>query len=244
MSDPLMQKLEDAWRWRESDPMRCQALLDEVSGTLNTFATEDWLIRTARQVVHAYLAFRDACQAEALSAATEALQVLNSQTSSWWYSRALNVRSCALLELGEYEQATLSLREQLRVSRDNGDVETEGSGLHDLGVMYTRTHPQTAESYLLSARAVFEAQRNTVGRAFCAYSLADLREAQGNSPEALQLYHDSLRHARSAGHQPMEVLVLSRLGELALSRGEAQAGEDWLRQALERETGQVGKRPL
>lgn len=244
MSDPLLPVLEEAWRWRESDPPRCQALLNEVSGALQSADAADMLVGTAHQVVQAYLAFRDACQAEALSGAIAALRSLHSQTSSWWYSRALNVRSCALLELGEYEQATLSLREQLRVSRENEDTETEGAGLHDLGVMHTRTHPQTAESYLLSARAVFESQGNTVGRAFCAWSLADLREAQGRGPEALELYHDSLRHARHSGHQPMEVLVLSRLGELALRRGEAQAGEDWLRQALEREARQAGKRPL
>ena len=236
-----LELLTDAWRWRELDAGRCRHLLDEASGAPASGDRETE--KAAPLVVWGYLCFREARQAEALESAGEALSLLSGQQDSFWYSRALNVRSCAQLELGEFELATLSLREQLRASRGNSDAETEGAALHDLGVMHTRRDPSHAEGYLLASRAVFERLGHPVGRSFVAWSLGELRERQGQIPEATALYHAALTLARECGHLFLEVLVLSRLGELEWRHGDPLAGEQWLREALTRQSAD-SSRPL
>ena len=197
----------------------------------------------ASLAVWAYIAFREARQAEALECATEALALLAHSPHSFWYSRALNARSGALLELGELEQATLSLRQQLRASRANGDTESEGSGLHDLGVMHTSRDPAHAEGYLLAAQEIFDRTGHAVGRSFVAWSLGELRERQERVPEATRLYRTALTLTRTCGHLLLEVLVLSRLGELELQHGDPVRGEQLLREALARQSADVS-RPL
>jgi diguanylate cyclase (GGDEF)-like protein len=241
-----LEGLAEAWNWRELDAARCRELLDAAAGPTDAVVFtphQSAEFGAAPLVVWGYLCFREARQAEALECAGEALALLADQAGSFWYSRALNVRSCALLELAELEQAGLSLREQLRASRTNGDTETEGSGLHDLGVMHTQRDPAHAEGYLLAALEVFERTRHPVGRSFVTWSLAELRECQGRRAEARPLYRSALTLARACGHRFLEVLVLSRLGELELQYGDAQAGEQWLREALDRQSADLS-RPL
>lgn len=258
MEDPLpvgpaLDLLTDAWRWRELDADRCRRALDtaraaflaaETTSQLGDVASEGASVTlVALQVVWGYLCFREARLAEALECAEEALRLLAGQTGSFWYSRALNVKSCAQLELGELELATLTLREQLRASRANGDAETEGCTLHDLGVMHTQRDPAHAEGYLNAAWEVFEGMGHPVGRSYVSWSLGELRERQGRLEEATTLYRRALRLSRDCGHLFMEVLVLSRLGELELQHGDPLAGEQWLREALTRHSADPS-RPL
>mgnify|MGYP000438588234 CR=1 FL=1 len=128
LKDTKFALLTEAWGWRELDSVRCCELLD----TAGRLADSEALMlrhsaefRAASLVVLGYLSFREARQAEALECSGQALALLADHTGSFWFSRALNVRSCALLELAEFEQATLSLRQQLRVSRANGDTDRE-----------------------------------------------------------------------------------------------------------------------
>ena len=256
MVSSALNRLSEAWHWRELDLSRCRELVLGISQTpgligeeassadgLQTGAAHRNELAAASLAVWAYIAFREARQAEALECATEALALLAESPASFWYSRALNARSCALLELGELEQATLSLRQQLRASRANGDTESEGSGLHDLGVMHTGRDPAHAEGYLLASRAIFDRTGHAVGRSFVAWSLGELRERQGREPEAERLYRSALTLARSCGHLFLEVLVLSRLGELELQHGDAASGERLLREALARQSADAS-RPL
>ncbi|GAA5448221.1 hypothetical protein Ddep01_01985 [Deinococcus depolymerans] len=199
--------------------------------------------RAAWQVTDSYLQFREARQAEALEATGQALAVLEKQPSSWWYSRALNVRSCALLELGEWEGALELLGTQLAACRANGDRETEGCTLHDLGVMHTRRDPAHARTYLRAAREVFTALAHGVGLTYVAWSEGELLDALERPEEATARYHEALDLARAHGHHFMEVLVLARLGEVALAQGRAAQGEEWLRRALVKQDAGPG-RPL
>ena len=246
LKDTKFALLTEAWGWRELDGARCRELLDTAGRLADSEALtlrHSAEFRAASLVVLGYLSFREARQAEALECSGQALALLADHTGSFWFSRALNVRSCALLELAEFEQATLSLRQQLRVSRANGDTESEGSGLHDLGVMHSQRDPAHAEGYLLSAQEVFERTGHPVGRGFVSWSLGELRERQGNRAGALTLYHQALTLARASGHRFLEVLVLSHLGELELQHGDPQVGEQWLRSALERQSAD-SSRPL
>ena len=235
--------LSEAWAWHELSGERCKALLQQ-AGTLPVsgavLAAE---VAAATLAVWGYLCFREARQAEALESATEAIRLLADRHESFWYTRALSVRNCAQLELGEFELATLSLRETLRACRENGDAEVEGASLHDLGVMHTRRDPEHAEGYLLSARTVFERIDHPGGRGFVAWSLGELRERQGRLEQAMELYRSALALARACGHLFLEVLILSRLGELELQQGDPLAGEQWLRQALTRQSDDPS-RPL
>ena len=246
LKDTKFALLTDAWGWRELDGVRCRELLDaagRLAGAEALTPRHSAELRAASLVVLGYLSFREARQAEALECSGQALALLADHQGSFWSSRALNVRSCALLELAEFEQATLSLRQQLRVSRANGDTESEGSGLHDLGVMHSQRDPAHAEGYLLSAQEVFERTGHPVGRSFVSWSLGELRERQGNRAAALTLYRQALTLARASGHRFLEVLVLSHLGELELQHGDPQVGEQWLRGALERQSAD-SSRPL
>ena len=256
MVSSALERLSEAWHWRELDLSRCRELVSGVSQTPGLAelaaaqhsarpisAAKDTELAAAALVVWAYIAFREARQAEALEYATEALTLLSAAPESWWFSRALNARSCALLELGELEQATLNLRQQLRASRANGDTESEGSGLHDLGVMHTGRDPAHADGYLLAAQAIFDRTGHAVGRSFVAWSLGELRERQERLSEATLLYRSALTLARGCGHLFLEVLVLSRLGELELQRGDPATGERLLREALARQRADAS-RPL
>jgi len=252
MTSLTLSRLQEAWSWRELDVARCRALIptlpepDPASSSgrpASPVPHPDAEERAAVLVLTGYTAFREARPAEALEAAGEALALLGPARASLWYSRALNVRSCAQLELAEFGLATVTLREQLRASRDNGDLETEGAALHDLGVMHTRLDPDHAEGYLLASRSIFERTANTVGQAFTAWSLGELRERQGRAPQAMDLYGTALQLATRCGHRAMQVLVLSRLGERALQAGNAEQGERWLRDALARQS-QDPARPL
>ena len=248
---PALDLLMDAWRWRELGAARCREALEaaravhlaeEASGQPENSAAAS-VTSAALQVVWGYLCFREARLAEALECAEEALGLLADHPESLWRSRALNVKSCAQLELGELELATLTLREQLRVSRANGDSETEGSTLHDLGVMHTQRDPAHAEGYLNAAWEVFETIEHPVGRSYVAWSLGELRERQERLEEATVLYRRALTLSRACGHLFLEVLVLSRLGELELQHGDPLAGEQWLREALTRQSADPS-RPL
>ena len=221
LKDTKFALLTEAWGWRELDSVRCRELLDTAGRLADSEALtlrHSAEFRAASLVVLGYLNFREVRQAEALEYSDQAL--LADHTGSFWFSRALNVRSCALLELAEFEQATLSLRQQLRVSRANGDTESEGSGLHNLGVMHSQRDPAHAKGYLLSAQEIFERTGHPVGRGFVSRSLGELRERQGNRTGALTLYHQALTLARASGHRFLEVLVLSHLGELELQCGD------------------------
>ncbi|UBV42972.1 diguanylate cyclase [Deinococcus taeanensis] len=235
---PLDARLEDAWQRRELEPDRSRSLLQGVTpdaaGPLGAAA---WL------VMDGYLKFRDAQQAGALEAAASALKILEAHPASWWFSRALNVRSCALLELGEWEPALVSLRAQLSACHANGDRETEGCALHDLGVMHTRRDPPRAAVYLRAAGALFTELEHGVGQTYVAWSDGELMEALDRPAEALTLYRKALTLAERHGHHFMEVLVLSRLGELAVAQGREAEGEVWLRRALAQQNARPD-RPL
>ncbi|WP_407570349.1 diguanylate cyclase [Deinococcus altitudinis] len=248
---PALDLLMEAWSWRELDAARCRTALEAArtahlaAGTFGQPESGDTfrLTSAALQVVWGYLCFREVRLAEALECAEEALGLLVGHPESCWSSRVLNVKSCAQLELGELELATLTLREQLRVSRANGDAETEGATLHDLGVMHTQRDPAHAEGYLDAAWAVFEKTGHPVGRSYVSWSLGELRERQGRTAEATVLYRRALTLSRACGHLFLEVLVLSRLGELELQHGDPLAGEQWLREALTRQSADPS-RPL
>ncbi len=243
VNEEALAVLSEAWAWRELSGARCRELLQRAGTVPVSVAVLAAEVAAATLVVWGYLCFREARQAEALESAAEAIRLLSDHQESFWYTRALSVCSCAQLELGEFELATLSLRETLRACRENGDAEIEGASLHDLGVMHTRRDPEHAEGYLQAAGTVFERIDHPVGCSFVAWSLGELRERQGRLEQAMMLYRSALDLSRACGHLFLEVLVLSRLGELELQQGDPLAGEQWLRQALTRQADDPS-RPL
>lgn len=234
MASVTLTLLRDAWTWREQEPGRSAALLAraaEGQPDAHDASTQDEQV-AASAVVRGYHQFRDARQAQALEDSALALTRLAGRPESHWYTRALNVRSAAQLELGEFSGALLTLRDQIRFSRENGDQESEASALHDLGAMHTRRDPGRAGPYLRAAGALFDRLGHPTGQTFVAWSLGELLQVQGRPDEALEHVQLALQRARACGHRLMEVLALSRLGELALGRGEGERGERWLREAL------------
>lgn len=216
-------RLEEAWALRDRDRQRSRALLDGL-----TEATP------AADTLRAYLAWRAGDHAWALTCAEAALASLSAQAPQRWLMRALNVRGCLLLELGDQLGASEALEAQVARARELGDPCEEALGLHDLGVLHMGRDPQRAAPYLRAAREL--AQRHGDGRtlAFIAFNSGCLQLLHPDLASAEADFRAALELARSEGLRLLEALSLGRLGDLARRAGRREEAEGLLRRALER----------
>jgi tetratricopeptide (TPR) repeat protein len=220
--------LLEAWFKREQNREQARVLVQTVLESASK------LLQAQAQVVLAYLAFREGRMTHALELSGQAIAVLREQQSTAWIARALNVRVCVTGELGEFVSANAALEEQLRLSREIGDLEMEGCALHDLGLIHFQRSPKLAEPYLLAALRVFQSMDYAVGQAFAKLSLADMHEQLGQ----LETAHESLEEASNLatleGVFLVESLARAQQARIAMQQGQFDRASTLLQDALER----------
>jgi diguanylate cyclase (GGDEF)-like protein len=220
--------LLEAWSWRDRNPKRAQSLLNQV------LESSSELLQAQAQVVGAYLAFRERRMVDALELGGQAITVLREQQATSWVARALNVRVCVTAELGDFASADAAIEEQLRLSREVGDLEMEGCALHDLGMIHFERSPKLAEPYLLAALEVFSRLELQTGLAFTKLNLSNLYEHLGRSEMAQTSLEEALEVATTEGIVLVEILARAQQARFAVQQNDFDRAEHLLQDTLER----------
>jgi diguanylate cyclase (GGDEF)-like protein len=218
----------EAWSWRDRNPKRAQSLLKQM------LESSSELLQAQAKVVSAYLAFREGHMTDALELSGQAITVLREQQATVWIARALNVRVCVTGELGEFVSANAALEEQLRLSREVGDLEMEGCALHDLGLIHSQRSPKLAEPYLLAALRVFKSMDYAVGQAFTNLNLANMYEQLGQLETAHESLEEALNLATSEGIPLIESVARAQQARIAMRQGQFDRASSLLQDALDR----------
>jgi diguanylate cyclase (GGDEF)-like protein len=237
-TDQLQLLTQEAWCWRELDRSRARKLVKEVLETC-----EDVSLRSRAQIVKAYIYWREGRLAEALENILPAMTAIREENDLTWLARALNVRVCIDSELGEVTQAIAGLEEQLRVSKEAGDLGMEACAIHDMGAMHLERDPSKAEPFLLKALELFKQADLNDGHAYSLLNLAIVCESQGDVAEARALLHQVIELANQHQMESVKTHTLAQQGRLELDEGNLEAARDLFMLALER-AEQTGDRPL
>jgi diguanylate cyclase (GGDEF)-like protein len=227
-----------AWRQREHDRLAARKLALQVLRS-----TDDLTPKAQAQIVLGHIAWREGHLAEALEYIQPATVMVREQNNLTWLARALNVRVCIDSELGEFSQCVPLLEEQLRVSREAGDLEMEACAVHDTGAIHLERDPSKAEPFFQRALELFRAAEKSDGQAYCLLNLATVREVRGEVFQSRQLLMQTLEVAEQHGLDYVKTHVLAQQGRLELDEGNLEAARDFFMLALER-TEQTGDRPL
>jgi tetratricopeptide (TPR) repeat protein len=228
----------EAWRWRERNREHAHTLAQQVLQN-----TDDTRLRAQALIVQAHLSWRKGQIAQALEQIQPALIVMREHKLLDWLARALNVRNCIGLELGEFAQSVAGLEEQLSVSQAANNLEMEACALHDLGVMHFERNPSRAEPFLQRSLELFVQADLREGHAYTLLNLAYVRETQGDVAQARLLLQKVLELARTNGFDYIETHALAQQGRLELTDGNLELARALLTLALGR-TEQTGDRPL
>jgi hypothetical protein len=94
----------------------------------------------------------------------------------------LNV--CVRAELGDFASADAAIEEQLRLSREIGDLEMQGCAPHDLGMIHFERSLKLTEPYLLAALEVFKKLELQTGLAFTKLNLIPVKELRMSKSHA------------------------------------------------------------
>ena len=218
----------EAWYWRDRDSERAQGKVQKLLADY-----QEGLPWAQAKVVSAYLAFRMGFMVQALEESSQAIPVLQNHLAKAWLARALNVRVCVTVELGEFMAAETAFEEQLRLSREIGDLEMEGSALHDFGMMTSVRSPELAEPYLKAALEVFTRAGALDGQAFSKLNLAGLYEQLGKFEPAQRLLKETLELIKLENIPLVENFVKVQSGRLALLQGNFEHAQSVLEATLE-----------
>jgi diguanylate cyclase (GGDEF)-like protein len=229
---------QDAWRWRELDRPKARQLVDQVFQV-----SDDVALRSRAQIVQAYVYWREGRLAKALENILPAMSVMREENDLTWLARALNVRVCIDSELGEVTQSITGLEEQLRVSKQAGDLEMEACAIHDMGFIHLEREVSKAEPFLLRALELFREVEHNDGYAYSLLNLAILREGQGDVENARALLRQVMDLADQHGMESVKTHATAQQGRLELDEGNLAAARDLFITALAR-AEKTGDRPL
>lgn len=229
---------QDAWRWRERDRSKARSLVHQVLG-----ASEDVTLRSRALIVQAYISWREGHLAEALEHIQPAMTVMREDNNLTWLARALNVRVCIDIELGEFAQSVTLLEEQLKVSQEALDLEMEACAVHDMGVIHFERDLNMAVPFLQRALELFKEAGSSDGQAYSLLNLAIARERLGAVDQARHLLRETLELARDNNLESVKTHAVAQQGCLEFREGNLAAARDLFILALER-TEQTGDRPL
>ena len=238
ITSDLESKMLEAWYWRDRDSERAQGMVQKVLADY-----QEGLPWAQAKVVSAYLAFRMGFMVQALAESSQAIVVLQNQNAKAWLARAMNARLCVTLELGEFAAAEIAFEEQLRLSHEIGDLELEGSALHDFGMMTSIRSPELAEPYLKTALEVFIRGDVRDGQAFAKVNLASLYEQLEKFDLAHKLLEETLDLVKFENIPLIVTSVQVQQGRLALLQGNFKHAKIVLEDALER-AFRTGERTL
>jgi diguanylate cyclase (GGDEF)-like protein len=227
-----------AWHQRERNRARARSLAEQV-----LLSSNNDLIKSQALITQAYVFWREGHLAEALEDIQDALPLMRDHTPLTWLARALNVRNCIFLELGDFAQGTAGLEEQLLVSRAAADFEMEGCALHDLGVIHFERNVLQAEPFLQKALELFIKADSNEGQAYAHINLAHVYQAKAAIPEARRLHQNALEIANRNDLSHVITHILAQQGNLELNEGNLQAAQELFLLALKR-TADMGERPL
>ena len=190
-------------------------------------------IQTQATVVKAFVLWRRGNLAEAFKISHDLLADLERQPIDVWYVRALNVRNCVWLELGEFTSAVDGLKEQLRLGQEINDLEMQASAIHDLGVLHFLSDALKAEPFLDKALELFEQAHLEMGQAYTCLNLAHVMTIKEEFAKAYELLKRAEVLTNQHDFDPVRPHLLAQKGQLALERGDCVGAQDLLTQALE-----------
>jgi tetratricopeptide (TPR) repeat protein len=118
----------------------------------------------------------------------------------WGEAFALTNRAALALDGGKPKEGEVIGRQAVIAVKKIGDLELLGIALNNVAeAVAAQGKPDEAETLALEALRYFELEENTLRRAQCRRTLADIKVLQGNREEAARLYKLALALAEQAG---------------------------------------------
>jgi tetratricopeptide (TPR) repeat protein len=171
---------------------------------------------------------------EAHEAFQQALKVCRQSGEVWQQAIVLGNIGVALWSMGHPEEGHNSLLRALELKRQVGDQKEIGLGLLNVGYSFYRLGDlQRARSYTEEARREFARRGFVRGELIALGNLGEILWLSGTFAEALQYYGQAEALLRKYPHKGLQIELLLRKGELALTEALWSEAELYFQNALE-----------